>query len=378
MKKICYILTVPITVRAFFIPQLKYLASKDLDVTVICSTDDNLQAELGENVRYIPVDMPRGIEVKQSIKVIKRIIALFKKEKFDMVQYSTPNAALYAAIAAKIVGVRVRNYHLMGFRYLGEVGIRKKVLKVLEKISCCLSTSIECVSKSNLELGVSEKIFKRDKAVVVWNGSTGGVDLERFSIAKREQWRTEIRSKLGYKDSDFVYGFVGRVTKDKGVNEIIDAYFQLQSNDKLLFVGDMEGEKELDEKLLKKAKSSLNVLFQKSVFDIEKYYAAIDILLLPSYREGFGNVVIEAAAMGTPAIVSDIPGPIDAVISDKTAKVVTAKNVSQLKEAMFEVRDIKSIEMGKRASEYVRSHFDSRLLNDYILKRKYELLKVTE
>ena len=119
MKKICYVVTVPITIRAFFVPQLQYLAEHEFEVHVICSEDDGLQELLGEKIKYIPLNMPRGISVGGTIKAIKELTRIFKREKYDLVQYSTPNAALYAAIASKIVKCEIRNYHCMGFRYLG-------------------------------------------------------------------------------------------------------------------------------------------------------------------------------------------------------------------------------------------------------------------
>jgi len=107
MKKICYIVTVPITIRSFFIPQLKYLAENGFDVSVVCSPDSNLQQELGEKITYYPIDIPRGISLSGSIKAIKNLLELFKIEKYDLIQYSTPNAALYSAIAGKIAGIKV-------------------------------------------------------------------------------------------------------------------------------------------------------------------------------------------------------------------------------------------------------------------------------
>ena len=109
----------------------------------------------------------------------------------------------------------------MGFRYLGFRNITREVFKSIEKITCYLSTHIECVSKTNLELGITEKLFSKDKATVVFNGSTGGVDLKKFNINYRKQWRTELRRKYGIDEKDFVYGFVGRITRDKGINELL-------------------------------------------------------------------------------------------------------------------------------------------------------------
>lgn len=374
MNKICYILTVPVTVRAFFIPQLKYLSENGFDVSVICSSDDSLQSELGEKIHFIPVDMPRGLSIFKSISVIRKLIKIFKQESFNFIQYSTPNAALYGAIAAKICRVKIRNYHLMGFRYLGAKGILKVILKFLEKITCRLSTSIECVSKSNLELGVAEGIFAKNKATVVWNGSTGGIDLDRFSIENRTEWRNEIRNKLGYSKNDFIYGFVGRITKDKGIDELLEAFLNSTHNAKLLMVGEFENEQELNHDLLSNAKSNNQIKFVGAVNDVEKYFAAIDMLVLPSYREGFGNVVIESAAMGTPAIVSDIPGPRDAVIPNKTAILVPPNNTMALENIFSTVSKETIKSLGKEAADFSKNNFDQNILNKYILERKNYLL----
>lgn len=374
MNKICYILTVPVTVRAFFIPQLKYLSENGFDVSVICSSDDSLQSELGEKIHFIPVDMPRGLSIFKSISVIRKLIKIFKQESFNFIQYSTPNAALYGAIAAKICRVKIRNYHLMGFRYLGAKEILKVILKFLEKITCRLSSSIECVSRSNLELGVAEGIFAKNKATVVWNGSTGGIDLDRFSIENRTEWRNEIRNKLGYSKNDFIYGFVGRITKDKGIDELLEAFLNSAHNAKLLMVGEFENEQELNHDLLSNAKSNNQIKFVGAVNDVEKYFAAIDMLVLPSYREGFGNVVIESAAMGTPAIVSDIPGPRDAVIPNKTAILVPPNNTMALENIFSTVSKETIKSLGKEAADFSKNNFDQNILNKYILERKNYLL----
>lgn len=374
MKKICYIVTLPMTIEAFFIPQLKYLSDNDFNIDVICSKSDTLQEKLSDKINYIPVEMPRGISFVGMLKAIKDLVKIFRKNKYDMIQYSTPNASFCASLAGTISKISIRNYHLMGFRYLGEKGIAKKILKVFEVITCRFSTSIECVSNSNKSLGVSEKIFNEKKATVIWNGSTGGVDLNRFNFNKREQWRKEIRNELGYSESDFVFGYVGRITRDKGINELLDAFMSMHNDSKLLLVGNIEDNNNIDVHLLDNAKKCENIKFHKKVQDIERFYAAIDVLILPSYREGFGNVVIEAAAVGTPAIVSDIPGPIDAVIKNKTAKVIQVKNKVALQKTMMEFNHEISREMGINAMEYVNESFDSEILCKKICKRKQLLL----
>ena len=258
---------------------------------------------------------------------------------------------------------------------MGANGISRIVLKFLEKITCEFSTSIECVSKSNLKLGIEEKIFSKDKATIVWNGSTGGIDLKKFDYSKRNDWRKEIRLKLDYSESDFIYGFVGRITRDKGINEILEAFLELKNKSKLLLVGDFENKDLLYKELLDRAIKSKNIVFHKSVANIEKYFAALDVLLLPSYREGFGNVIIESAVMGTPAIVSNIPGPIDAIEENRTALTVNIKDKESLLKAMKEIRNNnKYKDMGLKAHIFAIEHFRSDELNKKILERKKKLL----
>lgn len=371
--KICYIVTVPITIRSFFIPQLKYLANNGFDVSVVCSKDELLQQELGNTITYHPIEMPRGISFLGSLKAVWELFCYFREEGFDFIQYSTPNAAMYASIAGRLANIKVRNYHLMGFRYLGTKGILRFILKKMEKISCNYSTHIECVSNSNLEIGIKEKVLKKEKAQVVWNGSSGGVDLKRFDYSKRLTYRKEIRSKYGLSESDFVFGFVGRITKDKGVNELLEAFLSIEDA-KLLMVGKEEGASTLNQRIYNVSMENSNIIFVGQVKDVEKYYAALDVLILPSYREGFGNVIIEAAAMGTPAIVSNIPGPIDAVEIGKTALVVNKKDTDSLLEAMKKIQRMDYIEMGVQAEQFAREKFDSETLCRKILETKKEIL----
>lgn len=374
MKKICYITTIALSIKAFFVSQLKALA-EIYDVTVICSYDSELEETLGDKIHYIPIEMSRGINPSNGFSTIKKLVKVFKNIQFDMVQYSTPNAALYGAIASKLCKIKVRNYHLMGLRYLGEHGAKKKILFWLEKFTCNCSTSVECVSKSNYELAVKSGLFAREKGCVVWNGSTGGIDIVRFDFNQREQYREEVRSRLNIDKNTFVYGFVGRITRDKGVNELLSVFLAGHEKDCLLMIGADDDISGIDSELLKISKEKSNVLYLGHLKNVEKYYCAMDVLVLPSYREGFGNVIIEAAAMGTPAIVSNIPGPIDAILPKRTALVVTPKHVGELREAM---RNIKqngcAYKMSSDAANYVRTHFNDVMLNKKIIERKKFLM----
>lgn len=372
--KICYVTTLSISIKAFFVPQLKYLADNGYNVTVICSPDKSLPEVLGEGIRYIPVDIPRGVDFLGSLRAIRSLKKIFKKEHFDFIQYSTPNAAFYASIAAKSVNAKVRNYHLMGLRYLGEQGIKQKILYWFDRIACKNSTHVECVSPSNLVLAQNERLFPAGKGTVVWNGSSGGLDLNRFDFSKRDEYRRIIRDKYGIGENELVYGFVGRITRDKGVNELLKAYFALDGA-KLMMVGNKEDVALLDQELYERSLTDNTVIYTGLVSDVEKYYSAIDVLVFPSYREGFGNVVMEAAAMGTPAIISDIPGPIDAVKAEETALTVPSHNADQLRNAMERLKDdTLRWRLAANAVKFVRESFDQEILMKRILERKNKLL----
>ena len=374
MKKICYVVTIPSTIRAFFIPQLRYLAAHGFDVTVVCCDDGRISEDMGSAIHFHGIEMPRGMSVIASLRAIWHLKAFFKEQAFDLIQYSTPNAAVYASIAAKKSGCKVRNYHLMGNRFLGSKGLERVFLKMMDKLACRLSTSIECVIPSNLAQGAAEGVYPAEKATVVWNGSSGGVDLKKFDIRKREAWRKALRQELGFGADDFVFGFVGRITRDKGINELLKAFFQIDDDSKLFLIGNQEDTGTLDAALWQKAVKSSKIKIHAPVKDVEKYYAMIDVLVLPSYREGFGNVVIEAAAMGTPAIVSEIPGPIDAIIAEETAICFPSRNVSELAAAMQRIRQKDIWQMGGAAAAFVARSFDSELLCEKILERKRSLL----
>ena len=377
MKKICFVTTIHTTMRTFVMPVIRaMLEETDWQITVICNDNEEFAGELPERVRFIPVAMKRGVSLG-GFQAMLKMRRIFREEKFDLVQYSTPNAALYAAMAAKLAGVKHRKYHLMGFRFLGFSGWRRGLFKAIEKIACGLSTDIECVSSSNLKLGEEEKVFPEKKARVLFYGSSAGVDLSRFDIEKKEQWRQELRRELDFADEDCVFGFAGRITKDKGINELFAAICQMEDPRAHLFLaGRVEGERELDAHGLAWAESDPRARMCGFVPDLERYYAMMDVLVLPSYREGFGNIVIEAQAMGLPVIVTDIPGPTDAMEPGVTGLTVPVKDADALRQAMEKLCADRALreEMGRRGRVFVEERFDQKKLVEVILRDRKKLL----
>jgi len=373
MKKICYLTTIKDSISVFFVPQLNYLSENGFEVTVISDKSLNYSRKLSERVRRIDIDIPRGVSLSGTVRSIMVLKRIFQKERYDMVQYSTPNASFCASIAAKLAGIQIRNYHMMGFRYQGFTGIKRLIFRSIEKLTCAMSTSIECVSKGNRQFGIDEKIFKADKAVVVWHGSTGGVDVKKFDVSKRDMWRSAIREQLGITQEEFVFLFVGRITGDKGINELLKAFMNLHMDAKLVMVGNQEGFDTIDTGLWEKAAASDSIMIRPAVSYIEEYYAAADCLVLPSYREGFGNVLIESTCTGTVCIATDIPGPSE-IIDNIGGYKCRVKDAHDLRDKMrIAVRDRQKhipIDIANRAALF----YNADTLNKEILKRKKKLL----
>lgn len=379
-KNICIITTISITIKSFLIDTIEYLKDNEYQVTVICHDDHTLQNFLPDGVKYIPITMNRGINIKECIINILKLIKIFKREDFDLVQYSTPNASLYASISSFIARVPVRLYCQWGIVYVGFNGIKRKLFKMIEKIVCGLSTRIEPDSFGNLIFSHNEGLYSPKKSSVIWNGSAGGVDLSKFDISNKKKWREEIRKKYNICHDDFVYGFVGRINKDKGLNELIASFKKISRkniNAKLIIVGPQDKIEDLDRGLYEWSINNKSVIYCGSKSEVEKYYAAMDTFILPSYREGFGSVVIEAEAMGVPVIVSNIPGPTDAMIDGKTGIVVECKDIDSLYNAMLKVAMHQELAqtLSKEGAIYARENFDKNILMKHILTDRNELLQ---
>lgn len=332
MKKICFVTTVSITIKSFLLDFKDFLVKNNYDVTFICNTDESLYELCNERVHYIPVVMKRGVGF-DGLSVIFRLTEIFRENRFDIIQYSTPNAALYASIAAKRAGCKNRLYCQWGIRYMGfDGGIKRILFKEIEKIVCRNSTTIECESHSIYRFSINEKLYSKEKASVIWNGSACGVDLNKYLIEKKEFWRNEIRDALCIPKTATVFGYVGRITRDKGANELLSAFKEVvkEKETYLLMIGMFDDANTIDTELKKWAEKSNNVKFVDWTDRVEKYYSAMDVFCSLSYREGFGLVVIEAAAMGLPAIVTDVPGQIDTVEPYTDGWLVHAKNIENV------------------------------------------------
>ena len=381
MKKICFITTVSSTLEGFVLPFAKFLLNEtDWDIYMICDRDDDFEEILPKEIKYIPIPMKRGISLG-GIKAMLEMRKIFRKERFDLIQYSTPNASLYAALAGKMARIPVRLYCQWGLAYVGMEGIKRTIFKQIEKVVCSLSTWIEPDSNSNLRFAHAEKLYNEEKGAVIGSGSACGVKLEKFNIKNKDSYRENIRKKYGISEDAFVFGFVGRITRDKGINELLQAirvFLDKYPEVYLVNLGAEDGIETIEQCNYQWSVKNKNVIYTGMVDNVEEYLSAMDCYILPSYREGFGMGTIEAEAMEVPVIVTNIPGPIDAMIKDVTGKVIPKKDWESLYNAMVEIFTLTKEErkkMGAEGRKFVINNFEQNTLCQLLLQDRKNLLK---
>ena len=381
-KKICFAVTLAGTYKAFLLAFSHYIIEHhNYDVTVVCGEDDSMYELTCEHLHYVPVRMRRGMSIDGPVAIWK-MYRLFKKENFDIVQYSTRNAGTYASIAAWMAGIKCRLYCQWGMMFVALKGFKRLLLKWDEKLITSLSTVIESESFSMFEEAISYRMYTKEKASVIWNGSACGVDIARYQLEMKPRWREEVRSLFGIKADDFVFGYCGRITRDKGMNELFAAFRDLLKEREayLMIIGAYDNPDTIDQKLLQWAQECPKVIFTGRINNVPKYYSALDVFVSLSYREGFGLVVIEAAAMGVAGIVSDALGQRDTIEDRVTGLSVKTKDVVSVVDAMRYCIDNpeEARAMGMATRRVCEDKYDQATLFEKLACHRNELITMNQ
>lgn len=380
--KICFITTIHQSISWFVADAAKYFHNKGHDVYYICNMDDTFIKENKEYAHCININMKRGLSPINMLSAIIQMYRIFKRENFDCIQYSTPNASFIAAISAKLAGIRYRVYGFWGMRYEGAHGIGRKILMMFEKITCKLSTHVRIVSKKNMEIVIRDGICPKEKIDVIGQGGTIGVNTKVYDISKKQDFREEIRTELGISDNTILYTFVGRINADKGINELIEAFKNVENrceNVKLLLLGMIDSVNPIKQENMEWAKQSNNVIIHEPVHKdiVCRYLAASDILVHPTYREGFGKIIQEAMAMKLPVITTDIPGPSEVIEENISGILIPKGDVIALSNAMVVLFNNPSLAAKLADNGYTR--FCENFTMDKMVKNIYdEYSKITD
>ncbi len=382
MKKICIVTTMWSSINNWIKPFLNEYHQLGVDVSIACNMDAAYEQKLKEEYPFVhtyPMPFPRGIDLFGSLKSISLLKKLFKKEKFDLVQYSTPNASMYGAVAAKMAKVPVRLYGQWGMVYVTMGGVKRKIFKTIEAMICHYSTHIQPDSTGNLEFCRKEGFYDESKSLVIWNGSAKGLDLTAFDISKKPEYAREIKEKYDIPEHVPVIGFVGRLGREKGCHELFATFKTLKEEYpdlKLLFVGPIEKEETIEPDTLSYFRSCEDIIKTDRVSNVEKYVSAMDVFILPTYREGFGMSVIEASAMEVPVVVTEYPGPSSAMEPGLTGFSVPVKDTEKLTEAVRKLLSDPEMAkaMGKNGRKYVEEKFEQKKFKEYYMANRKKLL----
>lgn len=332
----------------------------------------------------------KAINIERSISPLKDVISLFKlyryflKEKPMMVHSITPKAGLLSMVAAYFARVPVRAHTFTGLIFPTQTGFLKKLLLLFDKIICKFATHVypegNGVKNDLLQYKVTKKPLK-----IIANGNVNGKDLAYFDpLLFSEKSILAEKESLGITDKDFVFIFIGRLVNDKGMNELVDAFYQLvqkHSDVKLVLVGSHEGETDvLPESTWNKLNAEKRIVWVGKQDDIRPYLALSTALVFPSYREGFPNVVLEAGAMGLPAVVTDINGSNEIIKNGKNGYIVPSKNEMALLKAMtLFVEDPSLVSaMAKNARAMIADRYEQSFVWKSILEEYERIISTTD
>jgi len=312
-KRICIVATVPFVLKWFMTPHIIELRNT-FDITLVASgSHDDIADLLGNNVSFQPIQIDRRIHLRNDIIALIRLWRLFKRMKFDIVHSMMPKSGLLSMVAARFSGIPLRVHTFTGQVWANKKGYHKFILKSLDRILAWNATHLLADSPSQRSFLIQNDIVSASKIEVLANGSIAGVDTNRFKLDPTV--RRHIRSQYSILDNDIVFIYLGRLNYDKGLLDLSRAFASIADKCTglhLMIVGP-------DEEGLETAFSGLAIRFPGRVHRVnytdrpEDYLSAADIFCLPSYREGFSSVIIEAASVGIPAIASRIYGVTDAV-----------------------------------------------------------------
>lgn len=379
-KKLIRITTVSISLKVLLKDQLKFM-NNHFDVIGVSSEGKELkEVEKEEDIKTISLNMSREITpLKDFISLIKMIVLLLK-ERPDIVHTHTPKAGIIGMLASWICRVPNRLHTVAGLPVMEAIGNKKKLLLFVEKLTYFCATKVYPNSKGLEEYILENNLTKKEKLKVIGYGSSNGINTEYFykndEIIKQS---SKIKEKYNLKDR-FVFSFVGRIVKDKGINELVYSFDKLNKefeNISLLLVGNYEDALDpISQKSKEIIKENQNIIEAGYQSDIRPFLVSSDCFVLPTYREGFPNVVLQASSMELPCIVTNINGCNEIIENNKNGLIVEPKSQDELYLAMRRLLDDKDLAkiLAQNSRNNIVEKYDRKQFFKYLLKEYEEVI----
>lgn len=344
------------------------------DMVVVTSPGPELDELMDKDgFHCVAVPMERHISIVRDIKSLIRMIGVFRKEKPQVVHSMTPKAGMICMVAAWLTRVPVRIHTFTGLVWPTATGLKRRILMMTDWLTCACATHVipegQGVLNDLKNGGITKKPMK-----VLGYGNVRGVDMEFWSEKNADADKME-----HIKDTDkFTFLFVGRIVRDKGINELVEAFMRVREgrNVRLLLVGQYEDNLDpVSEETRMRIEKCEDIVYAGPQYgrDLLAYYAVSDSFVFPSYREGFPNTVLEAGAMGLPSIVTDINGSREIIKDGKNGMIIPPRSVETLAEAMLRMVEDKT--MRKQMAENAREMIVSRFEKNFVQKCQIEFYK---
>lgn len=373
--KLLRVTTVPISLHLLLHGQLKFMQNHGFELLTVSAEGPEVNEITKQGIRHTVVSFTRKITPVRDFFCLLRLIWIILKFKPDIVHSHTPKAGLLGMLAARVCRVRIRMHTIAGLPLTEARGFKKFILKIAERITYSCSTSVYPNSIGLKNHIINELKIKSSKFEIIGNGSSNGIDLDHYKMTDDLKIQTaEMRSQFGIDSDDYVFCFVGRVVRDKGIVELVNSFISIAKIEKsvwLLLVGHFEEELDPLPKAIK-----LEILNHPRIIhsgfqeDIRPWVLLSDVFVLPSYREGFPNVVLQAGSLERPSIVSDINGCNEIIENERTGLLVPPKNIEALKAAMiyFLQNRQSGYRMGVNGRQFIATRFDQLYIWNEIVK----------
>ena len=371
--KLVHIFASPLGVRGTLRGQLEHLRRQGFDIHVITSPSEDIAELLShEGASYIPVPMDREISPWRDLVALWRLWRELRRLQPDICHVGMPKAGLLGGLAAWVARVPCRLYTLHGLRLETARGWKRRLLTWAERCACATSHRVLCVGNGLRREAIDLKLVAESRCIVLGRGSANGVDIRRFeATGERLAAAHRIREQLGIPQAATVIGFVGRLTKDKGIHELVQAFERLKEaypDLHLLLVGPHEEGDPVRDSTRAKIRLEPRILHVGHVDDTAPYYHAMDIVSLPSHREGLPTTVLEAGAAGKPVVGSNATGMADAVVAGRTGLLSPVGDIAGLANSFTKMLDNPDYAraLGQAGHDHVAAEFrQEKLWNDY-------------